>query len=650
VDNLFEELSFGVADPDYYFPLIEAGGDTKQYAPNIEMPSWKSTVDGIWRTWSPPRAKLLPSAGWKIHISSSAVDADTTLDLVARACTSFRIPFKHLVNEFHFVWLHQKYASRSQSGKFITLYPYEVPEAQSLLEYLTSEFEDRSGPFILSDRRYKNSRVVHYRYGAFRKIIRFDPVTSRKLHMISGPDGALIEDKRGPKFTLAPGIIDPFRLSDESTKNHSVSSTLHGYRFEYAIRHSNSGGAYSAINIESNRRVFVKEARAHNGLVKDGSTAQDRLRREYRALNNIYAEHPTLCPEPLGYFAEWEHEFLVTEWIDGLTLHQWILENTPLIRARMEASHAKKYYTDCIEFLNELDHQLGLLHSIGLRFGDLNPRNMIITPTGKIRLVDFEAATSIKEPSAKMGTPGYVLPTELSDAGIDGDSYSLSAVARGMLFPVHSLMERNPRFWPPARRDANRIAPVPQDLWSAAARYIASDGNFDIEEPPCPHIDDLITIAQKWVGDLINGIFEMADENNQYWLFPPSYQGLSYNTTCFAYGSAGVLSTLQLLEIDIPDVFVQRFLRDVRSSREEYDDSLFFGSAGIACALTDLGLMDDASALLTKNEDDIVPGSLATGKTGYGFACLEFYCRTGDGEWLDRALAVAEDIRSRKSK
>jgi hypothetical protein len=175
---------------------------------------------------------------------------------------------------------------------------------------------------------------------------------------------------------------------------------------------------------------------------------------------------------------------------------------------------------------------------------------------------------------------------------------------------------------------------------------MASADTFDIEEPYRRN-DDLIAIARNWIASLVNGILAMADVDNRHWLFPPSYQGLSYNTACFAYGSAGVLSTLQLLEVDIPDAFIERFLRDVRSSREECDGSLFFGSAGIACVLADLGQMEDARVLLANHEDGTMPGSLATGNTGYGFACLEFYGKTGDSEWLDRALVVAENIRSK---
>jgi serine/threonine protein kinase len=645
MDNIFEEMSFGMANPDYYFPLVEAGSGSKPYNPSVDMSSWECTTDGVWQVWSPPQMNLIPSAGWKIHVSSSVGDADVILDRVARSCKNFRTSFKHLANEFYFLWLHQKYASRSQSGKFITIYPCDAQEARSLMEHLSLELKGRSGPFILSDRRYRDSSVVHYRYGAFRKIIRFDPVTGKKLYMVPSADGTLVEDKRSSKFVLPSSVADPFCFTADSIGNHLKFNALHGYRFEYAIRHSSGGGAYSAIDTRTGSRVFIKEARAYSGLAKDGSTAQDRLREEYQVLKNIYATHAMLCPAPLNYFIEWEHEFLVTEWIDGLTLHRWIIDNGPLIRFRPDINGAKKYYADCIEFLNQLDNQITLLHSMGIRFGDLNPRNAIVTPDHKIRLVDFEAATSMENPSAKMGTPGYMLPTEFSDT-IDGDLYSLSAVARAMVFPVHSLMERNPRFWTRARRDAKRIAPVPQNLWVSAERYMTNSDTLDIGEQSCWH-DDLMAMAKNWIANLSNGILEMADVNNRHWLFPPSYQGLSYNTACFAYGSAGVLSTLKLLEVKFPDVFVERFLCDVHYNHEEYDDSLFFGSAGIACTLADLGLMEDASDLLIKSSNDAVPGSLATGKTGYGFACLEFYSRTQDSEWLDRALTVAEKIRSR---
>ena len=56
---------------------------------------------------------------------------------------------------------------------------------------------------------------------------------------------------------------------------------LRDYEIIRAIRISNAGGAYEARDVRSGQRVFIKEARAHNGLYWDGSTAQERLRREY---------------------------------------------------------------------------------------------------------------------------------------------------------------------------------------------------------------------------------------------------------------------------------------------------------------------------------------------------------------------------------
>jgi hypothetical protein len=102
MDNIFEEMSFSMANPDYYFPLVEAGSNSKPYNPSIDMSSWESATDGVWQVWSPPQMNFIPSAGWKIHVSSSVGDADAILDRVARSCMNFRTSFKHLGNEFYF--------------------------------------------------------------------------------------------------------------------------------------------------------------------------------------------------------------------------------------------------------------------------------------------------------------------------------------------------------------------------------------------------------------------------------------------------------------------------------------------------------------------------------------------------------------------
>ena len=57
-------------------------------------------------------------------------------------------------------------ASRAQAGKFCAIYPPDVGSARRLMDRLAVELKDEVGPYILTDRRYGDKGVVHYRYGA----------------------------------------------------------------------------------------------------------------------------------------------------------------------------------------------------------------------------------------------------------------------------------------------------------------------------------------------------------------------------------------------------------------------------------------------------------------------------------------------------
>ena len=61
--------------------------------------------------------------------------------------------------------MNSKRWARQGAGKFITIYPFDEDQFVSVIEQLHQATRQFEGPYILSDRRYKDSKVVFYRYG-----------------------------------------------------------------------------------------------------------------------------------------------------------------------------------------------------------------------------------------------------------------------------------------------------------------------------------------------------------------------------------------------------------------------------------------------------------------------------------------------------
>src|SRR3954452_10390456 len=329
VDDLspLDAFAFTHAHPEYYAPLSHVADAGPEFSPSVVPPGWKRAQRDIWTAWNPAGAEL-PEQGWKIHVSARLERAPEVLDAVARVCFAEGVSFKHVRAQLFFLHLHHKHGRREQAGKFCAAYPPDEATARRVMERLAGALAGEDGPYVLTDRRYADSRTVHYRWGAFRSRARRRPDGTQELVMLDAA-GREVADVRAPGFVLPAGVSDPFARPAEPTADGPV--VLHGYEIVRAIRHSNAGGAYEGRAVATGERVFVKEARAHNGLNWDGSCAQDRLRREHAVLAALHAAAPGVCPRPLDYFREWEHEFLVTEFVAGMTLHHWMALHSPVV-------------------------------------------------------------------------------------------------------------------------------------------------------------------------------------------------------------------------------------------------------------------------------------------------------------------------------
>jgi WD40 repeat protein len=206
--------------------------------------------------------------------------------------------------------------------------------------------------------------------------------------------------------------------------------------------------------------------------------AVERFRREVKAAAKL--SHPNIVT---AYDAEQagDAHFLVMEHVEGVSLAQLVEKRGPL--PVVQACH----------FVRQAALGLQHAHEAGMVHRDLKPQNLMVTPKGMVKILDFGLARFVSEASpaagltqesAVLGTPDYMAPeqaTEASKADIRADLYSLGCTLYFLLagkppFPGDSVMakllahaQEQPRSVTELRKD------VPAGLVQVLKRLLAKD-------------------------------------------------------------------------------------------------------------------------------------------------------------------------------
>lgn len=163
MDHGYDE--FCLADPYFYDACTVTRGDDVDFpvADRPVAPGWKRTPSDDWLVYWPEDADV-PPQGWKVHVSACLGNAEDVLGVVFDYCTQRRVPFK-FVRSLQCVLLRNvKYADRGASGKFVTIYPSDDTQLETILTELGAALEGQPGPYILSDLRFGNG-PLYVRYG-----------------------------------------------------------------------------------------------------------------------------------------------------------------------------------------------------------------------------------------------------------------------------------------------------------------------------------------------------------------------------------------------------------------------------------------------------------------------------------------------------
>jgi class III lanthionine synthetase len=622
---------------------------------------WQIQRQGIWFHCGSPE-NTVPLQGWKIHISASPGCAP---EIFARVVS---ILFRHKDTDFKFVLdmslvflTNSKNWSRGSSGKFITIYPSNNRFVE-LIEEIYLSTKDLEGPYILSDHRYKDSRIVFYRYGGMR-LNDVLTVQGERTPVLIAPDGTQIPDERRPYPVTPPWAEDVLqRIQGDESAENSPCLKQGRYQVEEVLSFSNSGGVYRALDKQTDKTVVIKEARPCVNHTGDGYDATALLQKEYRLLSLL--KDTGIAPAPVEIFKEWEHWFLVEEFIEGLPLTCHSSENNILLRTRASHEEYANWRRMFISLCKDLFHILAILHRNNIIFGDLSPANVIVEATTvKLRLIDFEGAFQLDvDRPGTLYTPGFVSQNRLAGcaAAMEDDYYAMGAVLMSYLFPITSFFHLNPGAIKKIMASIQRDSRLPEDitqmilsLMSAdAAQRLRPDNIGEVlqacstAEPvalqPEKVTHDYAAVVQGIVVHLTDGAtFERHDR-----LFPPDQKVFTTNPVSLAWGAAGIGYALSQMS-GYPQDKVAAWILKREINPRQYAPGLYAGMSGIAWSLLEMGYQKEAEGILqdTFNHKLLNAASdVFYGIAGWGMTCLRFFLETGNQLYLEKARMAGTQL------
>jgi len=198
-----------------------------------------------------------------------------------------------------------------------------------------------------------------------------------------------------------------------------------GYDIIREVHASSRSHVYLALDTETNTQVILKIPSVD--LRDDPNYLEQFLMEEWVAqrLNSAHVLKPCALTRKRNYL------YIVTEFIDGQTLAQWMIDNP-----RPQVETVRSIVEQIAKGLRAF-HRLEMLHQ------DIRPNNIMIDPTGTVKIIDFgsvrvagvmEIASPIERYDI-LGTAQYTAPEYFLGEGgsIRSDLFSLGVIAYQML-------------------------------------------------------------------------------------------------------------------------------------------------------------------------------------------------------------------------
>jgi HAMP domain-containing protein len=234
-----------------------------------------------------------------------------------------------------------------------------------------------------------------------------------------------------------------------------------GQRYEILsqLGEGGMGTVFRARDLELDEVVALKVL---NPNVFDEATNADLLRKEIKIARLI--THPNVVRmHDLGEAGG--TRFLTMEFVSGATLRVLLGQ-----RQSLELGPG-------LQIAKQVCRGLAAVHAAGIIHGDLKPENIMVMPSGLVKLMDFGVARGARVRRANsgfaVGTPAYMSPEHARGAELDerSDLYSAGVVMFEMFLGVTPFVADDEK--DVLRMHLYEVPPVPQELSRAMPALLA---------------------------------------------------------------------------------------------------------------------------------------------------------------------------------
>lgn len=667
--------------PAFFYTLLDSEHfePLSRYRPSPEYASivgallsedWTMRSSGFWTQCTPERHTFL-AHGWKIHVSAVPSSAAATLNAVVPILVRRKVPFKFCSDERMLELGLNKNWPRTGAGKFITIYPGSEPEFIELAEVCYDATTGFSGPYILSDRPYRDSRVVFYRYGEHSTAAVVTP-DGQRASVIIGPDSQRISDARQAYFALPPWVTDPFTRDVLPSAPGEDGVLLHErYQVTSAERFSSIGGIYGGVDTHTGLKVIIREARPHMGTTRTGYDPRGILEKEARILQRLGPTGYTAAF--VDFFQEWDHWFLVQERLEAESLWGYAINFT---HGPVEERSPARIFDRIRTTIKKIVAGLETVHAHGVVLRDLTKSNVMFTFTSdEVRFIDLELSFEMdrSEPLVAGWTTGYASRRQLeSKRPVAADDYfALGALIVDMVAFTAAGLPLNRRGTlagmamiladhglPEVLLDIAKglLEEDPGKRWTGAQVLAALDGAaMPSSVAPLPELpevepfhepsDALVSEIRATVAGIVRHMDAAATPDRDDRLWPASGEVFATNPVSVQFGAAGTAHFLWRATGAVPTAAVGWILRHWRTRLAP--PGLYVGLGGVAVTLWDFGYEAESIAILEAARGievmDPTPG-LYYGSAGWGLANLHTWVKGGHEPGLEAALAVARQL------